>query len=125
MVQKAIQVGTGGQGAGWCREFLPPNVADGRIDVVAAVDVDEGALTNAREGLGLAPKRCYTDVDAAFAAHDADFCTVVVPPAFHEEVVDAAIEHDLHVLSEKPIANTLNASVRIAKKVEQAGLKMA
>ncbi|WP_114576495.1 Gfo/Idh/MocA family protein [Saliphagus sp. LR7] len=124
MTYDVIQVGTGGQGEQWCKKFLPPNVEDGLVNPVAAVDVDEAALDNAREGLGLSPDECYTDVEAAFSEHDADFCTVVVPPAFHEDVVDAAIEHDLHVLSEKPIADTLEASVRIARKVEAAGLKM-
>ena len=50
--------------------------------------------------------------------------TVVVPPAFHESVVDAALAHDMHVISEKPIADTLEASVRIADKVQRAGKKM-
>jgi predicted dehydrogenase len=49
---------------------------------------------------------------------------VVVPPAFHESVVDAALAHDLHILSEKPIADSLAASVRIAEKVKRAGKLM-
>ena len=124
MSYRVIQVGTGGQGARWCERFLPPNVADGSIEVVAAVDVDESALGNAERHLGLSDEDCYTDVEAAFAAHDADVCTVVVPSHAHEEVVDVALEHDAHVLSEKPIADTLEASVRIAEKVERAGTKM-
>ena len=48
----------------------------------------------------------------------------MVTPAHHEEIVDLAIAHDLHILSEKPIADTLTASVRIADKVKRAGLKM-
>jgi len=121
-----IQVGTGGQGARWCRDFLPPNVEEELIEPVAAADVDEDALENAREGLGLARKRCYTDAEEAIAAHadEADFCTVVVPPWVHEEVVDAATAHDLHVLSEKPIADALDASARIARTVADAGVKM-
>ena len=46
---------------------------------------------------------------------------MVVPPAFHESVVDAALAHDMHVISEKPIADTLEASVRIADKVQRPG----
>ena len=121
---KMIQVGTGGFGADWCREFLPPNVADGLVEVVAAVDANPDAFANAREGLGLRDDQCYTDLDLAFAENEADFCTVVVPPAFHESVVDAALAHDMHILSEKPIADTLEASLRIAAKVRAAGKKM-
>lgn len=124
MTYDLIQVGTGGQGERWCKQYLPPNLEDGLIDVVAAVDTDEAALENAKDGLGLRDEQCYTDVETAFAEHDADCCTVVVPPQFHEDVVDEALAHDLHVLSEKPIADSLEASVRIAEKVERAGKKM-
>src|SRR5579872_4400322 len=118
---RMIQVGTGGFGGWWCKNFLPPNVKDGLIEVVAAVDLNPAALQNAREGLGLRDDQCYTDLKTAFDACRADFCTVVVPPAFHEEVVDMALAHDMHILSEKPIADTLAASVRIAEKVKRAG----
>ncbi len=124
MSYRAIQVGTGGQGARWCDSFLPPHVESGEINVVAAVDVDEDQHGNAQEHLGVPESACYTDAEAAFAEHEADFCTIVVPPWVHEEVVDAALDHDLDILSEKPIADTLEASVRIAEKVERAGAKM-
>ncbi|MFB6151754.1 MAG: Gfo/Idh/MocA family protein [Haloarculaceae archaeon] len=124
MTYRVIQVGTGGHGASWCEYYLPPHVEEGRIDVVAAVDVDPDAHANAQEHLGLDESQCYTDAETAFEEVDADFCTVVVPPWHHEEVVSAAVEHDLDVLSEKPIADTLAASVRIADVVADAGLKM-
>ncbi|MCD6364982.1 MAG: Gfo/Idh/MocA family oxidoreductase [Planctomycetes bacterium] len=124
MPYKMIQVGCGGFGGSWCRRFLPPNVTDGLIEVVAAADANPDALKNAREGLGLTAASCYTDVDKAFDENDADFCTIVVPPAFHESIVDIALAHDCHILSEKPIADTLAASLRIAGKVRSAGLKM-
>lgn len=125
MTYRLVQVGTGGIGAYWCRNLLPEFVADGRIEIVAAVDINPSALVHAQEGLGLEPDRCYTDLSKALDDHPADFCTVVVPPAFHEDVVDAAIEHDLHILSEKPIADTLAGSVRIARKAEAAERKMS
>ena len=124
MTYRMIQVGTGGFGASWCRTFLPPNVKDGLIEVVAAVDVNPQALENAQVGLGLNRTQCYTDIRKAFDENRADFCTVVVPPAFHEQVVDLALAHDLHILSEKPIADTMLASARIAGKVKRAGVKM-
>jgi predicted dehydrogenase len=124
MPHRLIQVGTGGRGGHWCRSILQPAIESGRIEPVAAVDVDPDALENAREGLGLDEEQCYEDAGEAMANHDADVCTVVVPPWIHEDIVDAALEHDLHILSEKPIADTLEASVRIAEKVDRAGVKM-
>ncbi len=121
---RVIQVGTGGWGGAWCKEFLPPNIAEGLIEVVAAVDLNPDALQNALDGLGLREDQCYTDIVKAFDENRADFCTVVVPPAFHEEVVDLALKHEMHILCEKPIADTLAGSVRIAEKVAGSGLKM-
>jgi predicted dehydrogenase len=125
MVYRVIQVGTGGMAGYWCGALLPPYVAEGRIEVVAAVDINPEVLPNAQKGLGLGADRCYTDLSKALDDHPADFCTIVVPPAFHEEVVDAALAHDLHILSEKPIADTMAGSTRIARKVELAGKKMS
>lgn len=124
MAYKVILVGTGGQGRAWCQRFLPPNITDGLIEVVAAIDVNEAALQNAQEHLGLAPQKCYTDMNRAFAENPADFCVIVTPPAYHEAVVDVALAHDMHILSEKPIADTLEGAVRIAEKVKRAGKKM-
>ena len=126
MTRRMIQIGTGGWGGVWCGEFVPPNVEDGTVEVVAAVDADEESLANAREHLDLPADRCYTDLEAALDTHaaDVDFCTVVVPPSAHEGVVETVLEYDLHVLSEKPIADSLRASCRIAERVERAGVKM-
>jgi len=124
MAYKMIQVGTGGFGSMWCQNFLPQNIQDGLIEVVAAVDINADALVNAQKHLNLPSNRCYTDIYKAFKENKADFSTIVVPPAHHEEVVDIALEHGMHILSEKPIADTLEASVRIAEKVKRAGVKM-
>jgi predicted dehydrogenase len=40
-------------------------------------------------------------------------------------VVDMALEHDMNILSEKPIADSLETSVRIVEKVKKSGKKMA
>lgn len=122
---KMIQIGAGTWGEQWCKEFLPPNIEDGLIEVTAVVDLDANALSRAKDYLGLTQDQCFFDVKTAMERARADFCTVVVPPAFHEQVVDLALQHDLHILSEKPIADTLAGSIRIAEKVRRAGIKMA
>jgi predicted dehydrogenase len=125
MTKRMILIGTGGWGSWWCRDFLPPNIEDGHVEVVAVADTNEAVLANAQTYLGLRRDQCYTDLQAAFDQNNADFCAIVVPPAFHEQVVDLALAHDLNILSEKPIADTLEASVRIASKLKQSGKKMA
>ena len=125
MAHKLIQVGTGGRGRAWCGSLLPPLIQEGLIEPVAAMDISGEALTNAKEHYGLTDDKLYIDLGKAFDENEADIALVVTPPAFHEQVVDVALAHDCHVLSEKPIADTLEASCRIAKKVRDAGKKMA
>jgi len=92
---------------------------------VATVDINPENLKNAEQHLKLQPEKCYTDINRAFDENEADFSTVVVPPAHHESVVDVALAHDLNILSEKPIADTMEACCRIYRKVKDAGKKMA
>lgn len=120
-----IIVGTGGFGGHWCREVLPRLAEMGKAVPAAAVDINEQALKNARDHLKLPANKCYTDLERAFDENDASFGIVVVPPAHHEQIVDVILTHDMHVLSEKPIADTMEACARIYHKVTQAGRKMA
>ncbi|MDK1032870.1 MAG: Gfo/Idh/MocA family oxidoreductase [Planctomycetia bacterium] len=122
---KYIIVGTGSWGAHWCENFLPRLMEMGKAVPAAAVDINPEALRSAQKFLGLDRDRCYTDIQKAFDENPADFAIVVVPPAHHEKVVDAALAHDMHILSEKPIADTMETSCRIFHKVKRAGRKMA
>jgi predicted dehydrogenase len=121
---KVLHVGLGSWGEYWVREVYPVLARLGLADVVAAVDVSTERHAIARDVLGLAPEQCFTNVRAALESHPVDFVAVVVPPAFHEAVIEAAIEHRAHVLCEKPIADSLDACCRIARRIDEAGLKM-
>ena len=125
MAQRVIHVGIGVFGRRWCAEFLKTNVADGTIEVVALVDLDRDALAYGRAVLGIPEARCYTDAARAFAEVPADFCTVAVTPAHHEAIIDLALARGLDVLCEKPIADTMEATLRIASKVAASGRRMA
>jgi len=120
-----VHIGVGGWGQHWCTSVLPRLEELGKALPVAAVDVNTDALGKAKVQLGLNDDQLYTSAREAVAEHKPDFVTIVVPPAFHEEMVDLAVEHGCHILSEKPIADTMAASCRIYCKVRNAGLKMA
>ncbi|MFB6296333.1 MAG: Gfo/Idh/MocA family protein [Halobacteriales archaeon] len=124
MTHDLIHVGAGDQGLRWLDSFIPANEETGHVNLVGVVDPDEDALSEAEAHADLPADRFYADLEEALSEHDADAVSNVTPPPVHEDVVDAAIDHDVHVISEKPIAHTLESSVRIAEKVERAGLKM-
>lgn len=123
---KVVHIGTGGFGEYWSKDVLPYLVNELQIvELVAAVDIDANAHKNVIESVGISPEKCYLDARQALEENEADIVHVVVPPALHEEMVDLALEFDCHILSEKPIADTMEASCRIYKKVKRAGKKMA
>lgn len=119
-----IQVGTGGFGAYWCKQVMPRLLAMGKAEVAAVVDINPENLQNAVDNYGKNTDRCFTDAQAAFAQVPADFVIIVVPPAYHEQIVDLALARGMHILSEKPIADSMDACVRIYRKVTAAGVKM-
>lgn len=119
-----ILVGTGGWGGYWCSTVLPRLAESGKALPAAAVDKNPAALENARQHLKLPEAKCYTDAGPAFAENPADFAIIVVPPAHHEAMVALALAHDLHILSEKPIADSMAACGRIYHQVRAAGKKM-
>jgi hypothetical protein len=122
---RCIQIGVGGWGHHWCTRVLPRLKALGLAESVAAVDLDPAVLPKAAEQLGLPESRLYTSAAQALAEQKADFVTIVVPPSRHEAIADLAVRHGCHILSEKPIADTMEACCRIHRKVRAAGLKMA
>ena len=119
-----IHVGTGGWGREWCFEFLPRLVRAGRLEPAAAVDVSKDHLKNAVEGYGVSPDLCFTDLGKALDSVEADFMILVTPPDTRERYVAMAVERGLDILSEKPVAGTMEACVRIYRKVMRAGRKM-
>jgi predicted dehydrogenase len=120
--RRALMLGAGGMARSWLRRFLP-NFAD-RLEVVALVDINEQALADGGDFLGLDPARRFTDMVTAFATVEADCCIIVIPPAFHRQAALLAVEHGLPILSEKPIADSWAACLDIAAAVRRAGLKM-
>jgi predicted dehydrogenase len=120
-----VHIGVGSWGQHWCVSVLPRLKEMGAALPVAVVDVNTDALGKAKAQLGLNEDQLYTSARKALADKKPDFIIVVVPPAFHEEMVDLAVEYGCHILSEKPIADTMAASCRIYRKVRNAGLKMA
>lgn len=120
-----VLVGTGGWGGYWCDHVLPRLKTLAKAAPAALADINPEALAMAREKLGVPPEACFADFREALESTAADFAIVVVPPAHHETVVDAALAEGLHVLCEKPIADTMAACVRMHRKAREAGVKMA
>lgn len=121
-MHRCLMIGAGGMAGGWIRNFFP-HFQD-RMQITGLADVRADVLQSAGDLLGLPATARFTDMARAFRETEADFCTIVIPPAFHEEAVLHAVGRSLPILSEKPIADTWEACSRIYQAVTRAGVKM-
>lgn len=108
-------MGLGLWGLNWAQNIVPeiPNV-----ETVAWVDADENARKRAVDA-GLDETRMFTSFDDAMGAAQADALLATVPLVAHVDAVRKGLNAGLHVLVEKPFAETredAEAAVELAKE---------
>lgn len=67
---------------------------------------------------------CYAALDDLLAATKLDGLIIAVPNALHDSYALAAAGHGLHMLVEKPIADTVAAAERMTAAAEKAGVAL-
>ncbi len=118
-MHRIIQVGVGGYGNSWLATVSAPlggislRSTCHRAEYAALVDINAVHLAAAREKTSVPESACFSRVEDALAAVEADALLCIVPPAHHEAVIQAGLAANLHVLSEKPIAHTIESAHRI------------
>ena len=115
-------LGAGGMGSRWIRDIWQP--FRDRMELAGLVDPNPAALDKAGDWLGLPLAARFADVREAFATVDANYCCVVTPPDHHREAVELACAHSMDILSEKLIADTLEACGAITRALQVAGVRM-
>jgi predicted dehydrogenase len=105
---RLIQVGVGGMGEAWMRTISPS--AD--TEYAALVDVNPQILASQAAKYGVPAERCFASLADALKV-PADGLVNVTPPQFHESTCCAALEMGLPVLTEKPLADTIEAAQRM------------
>lgn len=113
---RVIQVGVNGWGATW----VPRVVASPLWEMAALVDIDAAALAEAGETHGIDAGRRFSSLAEAAAAVEADAALVVTPVASHLPVASEAFDAGLHVLIEKPLADTMANSLELVRRAEAA-----
>jgi len=91
-------------------------------ELVAVCDVDESRARKVAKRYGA---NWYTDHTKMLREEDLDGVSVCVPTKYHADVAVDALEAGVHVLVEKPIADTVENALRIIEAAEDHGLKLA
>lgn len=119
---RLIQCGVGGMGRTWWTRAT--NRADD-FDLVALVDISDAALAEAGEATNVPTNRRFKSLEAALKDVSADAVLTVTPPAVHVQHARVAFEHGLHLLTEKPIADTLDNAKLMVKLAADANRQLA
>jgi predicted dehydrogenase len=95
------------------------------VTIVGLVDLNESMTQRCREGFGLHDARTGTDLPAMLEALRPDIVFDCTVPAARASVVEAALRHGCHVLSEKPIAASMAEARRLQEAAQAAGRTFA
>lgn len=116
MARSIIQVGVGAMGRHWLEAIL----RSPHWELVALVDTNRETLRRVMDLYSLAGKNCFTDLEEALSKVEAEAVLDVTPPSFRKEVCLRAVSVGKHVLSEKPLADTLENAKIIVEAAEKA-----
>ncbi len=113
---RAVLVGCGGISGAW----LAPISQTPEIELVALVDIQEDAARQRAHEYGLHSVAIGTDLNAMLKQTTPDVVFNCTIPEAHIHVTLAALAHGCHVLSEKPMADTMDNARRIVEAAQQA-----
>ena len=113
-----IQVGIGGMGNAWLQAVLKSDV----VEFAGFVEINDAIARQQAQAYGLDQSRIFKSLPAALEAVAADAVINVTPPQFHREICVSSMKAGLHVLTEKPLAGTLEDASAIAAVAEEKDL---
>ncbi len=91
--------------------------------ITAVADPDPTAQQEARERFGV--QRIYADYHDLIADDSVEIIDLCTHPTLREEVVLTAADAGKHLITEKPLAPTMEECVRMVEAADRAGIKLA
>jgi len=113
-----VRIGVLGTGAIAQRLHLPGYVDHPNAEVTAVCDVEAEKARAVADEFGAQDH--FTDYHAMVESGTVDAVSVCLPNHMHEESVTAALDHDLHVLCEKPMAMSVAEAERMTATADES-----
>lgn len=121
MAFTAVLAGCGSMSRGWLSAIAEHPLLQGKVQVVGLVDLDRAIAESRAAEFDLGDAVIGTDLDAVLGRTKPDLLFDVVIPAARADVVATGLRHGCHVLSEKPMATSLEAGKRMMAQAKAAG----
>lgn len=115
---RVIQVGIGGMGNTWLNAVLQSQ----EVEYSGFVEVSDSIAEAQAQRYGLDRASIFRSLEEALATVGADGVIDVTPPQFHPQVSMTALDAGIPVLSEKPLADTLESASAIVRKANETGV---
>jgi len=106
---------------GWLKALAEAPELAGRVAIVGLVDIDPAAAERLKAEFNLTDAATGAHLDAMLTATRPDLLFDVVVPSARREVVLTGLRHGCHVLTEKPMAASLDEARTLIEAARQAG----
>ena len=115
---KVIQVGIGGMGNTW----LGAAQRSPHVEFAGFVEIDDEIARAQSEAYNLDQSLIFPSLPEALETVEADAVINVTPPEIHRDICVTAMEAGLPVLTEKPLAGTLEDAEAIVSAADATGV---
>ncbi|MEH7304814.1 Gfo/Idh/MocA family protein [Neobacillus drentensis] len=116
-----LRVGIIGCGSIAQHRHIPEYQANKNVEIVAVCDIDEERVKEIAEKYQLA---AYTSYDELIGSGTVDAVSVCTPNYLHAPISIAALNADLHVLCEKPMATSKQEAEAMIAAAKESGKKL-
>jgi predicted dehydrogenase len=121
LVYSAVLAGCGSMSKGWLSAISDHPLLKGRVKIVGLVDLDRATAAARAEEFGLAGAAIGTDLETVLSETKPDLLFDVVVPSARAGLVEIGLRHGCHVLTEKPMATTLDEAKAMTAQAQAAG----
>lgn len=121
MAFRAVLTGCGAMSRGWLKAIAATPALRDRVTIAGLVDLDRAAAESIASELRLPNPVIGNDLAAVLDAVGPDLLFDIVTPSARHEVVTTALRHGCHVLSEKPMAISMQEARSLVALAEQTG----
>lgn len=121
MVFTAVLAGCGGMSKGWLSAISDHPLLKGRVKIVGLVDLDPATAAARADEFGLADAVIGADLDAVLSEIEPQLLFDVVVPSARAGLVETGLRHGCHVLTEKPMATSLQEAKAMIAQAQAAG----
>lgn len=121
MQKTAVLCGCGSMAKGWLKAISGHDDLVSRVRIAGLVDLDLATARKLAEECDLGDVPVFTDLEQALTELKPDFLFDIVIPVARPSVVETGLRHGCHVLSEKPMANSLEEARSLIEKARAAG----